>query len=233
MYHDPRDHGPVDLTLPEEILLLVLDDVTGRIQGSLPTYLAAGAAMASLAFSGHISPRGEGKSGRFEATYMSLPSDTYLSRALNLMIAKGFDKKPRVLLTAVARHNGLIPLLKQNLIDKGILERTWKEKFIIFTETNYPTINPVPEQLLKERMENAMFGTGAIDARDAVLLTVAKAGGVLNRIFNPRVLKAHRRRINEICKGDNLATTATKQAIEAVHAAMIAATVVPAVAAGI
>lgn len=233
MYHDPRDHGPVDLTLPEEMLLLVLDDLTGRIQASLPNYLAAGAAMASLAFSGHITPRGDGKQGRFDPTYMSLPSDAYLSEALNVMGGRGFDKKPKVLLTAVARRKGLVPLLKQNLIDKGILERKWKEKLIVFTETTYPTKNPVPEQLLKARMERAMFGRGPVDPRDAVLITLAKAGCALNRNFDPKTLKAHKGRINEICKGENLATTATKQAIEAVHAAMIAATVVPAVTAGV
>jgi len=231
MYHSDEDHGPVDLTLPEEMMLLVLDDVTGRVQASLPNYLAAGAALAALSLSGHLTPHGEGKHGRFQPTYMSPPSDPYLSEALDVMAGRGFDRKPRVLINAVAKRKHLVPMLKQNLIDKGILERKWRDKLLVFTETTYPTKNPVPEQMLKERLAKAMFGKGPVDPGDAVLVTLAKAGCALNRNFDAKVLKAHKARINEITKGANLAATSTQRAMEAVHAAMIAATVVPAVVA--
>ncbi|MEM1381507.1 MAG: GPP34 family phosphoprotein [Pseudomonadota bacterium] len=219
------------LTLAEEILLLMLDDISGRNVAGMPSYLAAGAALADLAFGGQLKTTGEGKKARFERVYgADQPTNAHLQAVLERLVEKGLDKKPEALVSRVANTKGIMALLRNGLVDRGILSRDEKKVLFFFTQTTYPTANAAPEAALKERLRAVIAGSDPVAPEDAVLITLAKTGNVLRRNFDKELLKSRKERLKEITSGENLAAGATLQAIEAVQMAIMVATIVPTVA---
>ncbi|NNU17250.1 GPP34 family phosphoprotein [Parvularcula sp. ZS-1/3] len=213
------------LNLPEEVLLLALDDVSGRQVGAYPSYLAAGAALAELVLQEALEPRGEGKKLRFVKSATPPMSHPYTDAVLAAWEEKGLDRKPQRLVTQVGGRRKFLEPLRQVLVDKGILRREQKKALWIFPYTVYPEANPEPEAALKRRLEMAMFNFGTPTARDAVLIALANSAGLLRRNFDKAKLKEHKDRIKEISEGSGPAAEATAQAIEAVKAAILAATI--------
>lgn len=220
---------PTRLTLPEEILLLMLNDDTGRNMASLPAYLAAGAGLAELTFSGHLTTAGEGRKARFAfVPGTEDPSDPFLSRIMARLKEKGIDTSPQNLVSRIAQTKAIMDLLISRLVDRGILRREKKKVLFVFTHTTYPTADPAPEAELKSRLRTTLFTSGPVSPEDAVLITLANAGGILRRNFDKQELKERKARIKEITSGANLAAGATRQAIEAVQAAVMVSTTMPA-----
>lgn len=216
-----------DLTLPEEIMLLVLDEITAWAGAVKPGYLAAGAAAADLTYRGHITPVGEGKTTWFQPTYMGHPRDEMLSFCLDIMKAKSFDRRAGELVAAVAMRTEIVLGLRQNLVIKGILRRETRQRFIIFWETRYPEDNPGPKEQLLKRMADGMFGGGEVSFRDSVIITLTNAAGLLPRHFDKRLLKIHRHRIWEIGQGGALPRGANEYDVDAMKTALIAGLSVP------
>jgi len=87
----------------------------------------------------------------------------------------------------------------------------------------------VPEQRLIERLRQAIFTDAMdIDPRTVVVLSLAHNSGLLRANFNKKELKARKKRIEKIVNSE-VAGKATKQAIEAMQAAVMVACIMPAV----
>ncbi|MEM9838759.1 MAG: GPP34 family phosphoprotein [Pseudomonadota bacterium] len=217
------------LTLPEEILLLMLDDESGHNKAGLPSYLTSGAALADLVFKGVLTTTGEKKKARFAfVDGAEEPDDNYLRAVIAILREKGVSAHPRDVVSRLANKRVLMNLLRDGLVQRGVLKRETKKILFFFTQTTYPTLDPAPERALKDRLRTALFTSGPVAPEDAVLITLAQAGGALRRNFDKAELKERKARIKEITSGDNVAAGATKAAIEALQAAILVTTIIPA-----
>ena len=89
-----------------------------------------------------------------------------------------------------------------------------------------PEVNPRPERELKRRLETAIFGGSTnIDPRTAVLVALAHRGNILKVAFEKDRLKRHKDRIEQIANGE-MTAKATKEAIQAMQAAVMLTTVI-------
>ena len=80
-----------------------------------------------------------------------------------------------------------------------------------------------------DRVREAIFSDdGTVDPRTTVLVALAHHAGLLRANLDRKRLKTRKKRIDSIIKGDAVGR-ATKQAIEAVQAAVMVAAVMPAV----
>src|SRR5690606_20413095 len=95
----------------------------------------------------------------------------------------------------------------------------------------YPELDPRPERELVERLETAVFGDGDVDPPTAVLVAVASHAGLLKASFGKRLSKDRRDRIERISDGAHTGK-ATKDAIAAAQAAVLAAAMVPGMVTG-
>ena len=69
--------------------------------------------------------------------------------------------------------------------------------------------------------------TNDVDARTVVLLSLAKSANILPFIFGKKEIKQRKKRIEQIVNGD-IAGKVTKEAIDAMQAAVMVACIMPA-----
>jgi len=119
----------------------------------------------------------------------------------------------------------------QNLCKKGILKLEEHKVLLLFKQKKYPEIDPRPEKHLIEKLRKAIFGTNkSIDPETIILIAICERTGILKHLFDKRKLREKKKWIKEITSG-NLIGDATRDAVEAMQAAIFAAVIVPAVVA--
>jgi len=99
----------------------------------------------------------------------------------------------------------------------------------IFTRKVYPEINPVPERELIQRLDRAIFSeTKDPDPHTVVLVSLASGADLLRLVFDKEKLKGRKDRIEKLVNGE-LTGKATKDAVEAMQAAVMVAVIMPAI----
>ncbi len=117
------------------------------------------------------------------------------------------------------------------LVAAGVLRQEEAKVLGIFPTTHYPARNPGPEREVRQRLYRAICtDTHDVDARTIVLVALADAGGLLKRVIEKPRLKERKERIKAITSG-HAVRAVTQEAIDAVHAAVMVAVMVPVIAA--
>jgi len=214
------------LTLPESLILLALNDETGAREGQYVNYALAGAGLAELAIRRVLTEAGD-PPNRFVLASVTPTGDAFLDGCMAVVQEKGIDRAPKKLINDIANIKGLVDQLLDNLVSRGVLRVRMKKVFFFFEKKVHPEAQAEPERILKERLAAAMFNDGSVEARDVVLIALAKQTGLLQKNFDRGLLKEHRKRIDEIASGHMLATSATVETINAIQTAIMIAVIVP------
>lgn len=218
------------LFLYEEIMLLALKDEEGTIaSGTNYQYALAGSVLAELLLEEKISVE-EQKKKKYAVLKDSTPlGDPVIDECLNKVLQA---KKKQQLQTWVSRFSGLKNLkhrTARKLVERGILRADKDKVLLLFTRKIYPEVDPEPERRMIERMRKALFTEQQdIDPRTVVLISLADTTGLLKVVFDKKELKSRKKRIEQIVNGE-LTGKATKEAIQAMQAAVFVACIMPAV----
>jgi hypothetical protein len=217
------------LSLPEEILLLALHDEKGTTGiESMYAYAVGGAILSELLMSGRIVLDSSKK--KLVRVISQKPLRDALLNDCLLEVQKA--KKAKSAETWVSKFAGVKDLkhrLAIHLCDRGILKAHRDKILLLFSRRIYPEIDPRPERELIDRLRDAIFSEKeGLDPRTVVLVALADSGGLLRLVFDKKDLKTRKDRIARIVSGD-LAAQATKEAIEAIQAAVFVACMVPAI----
>lgn len=218
------------LFLYEEIMLLALKDEEGTIaSGTNYQYALAGALLAELLLEEKITVE-EKKKKKYAALNNSTPlGDPVIDECLNKVFQA---KKKQQLQTWVSRFSGLKNLkhrTARKLVERGILRTDEDKVLLLFTRKIYPEVDPEPEKRMIERMRIAIFTEQQdINPRTVVLISLADSTGLLKVVFDKKELKSRKKRIEQIVNGE-LTGKATKEAIQAMQAAVFVACIMPAV----
>ena len=224
--------NPNELFLYEEIMLLALRDEKGTVApGTMYTYALGGAILADLLLHNRIR-LAETRGKKYVEPLSSLPfGDPLIDECLARIESA---KRRATIQTWVTRFAGIRRLghrAAEQLCRRGILRAEEGSILFIFSRTTYPQRDPRPERALIERMREAIAtDTRDVDPRTAVIISLAKSAGLLRLVFDKDLLKKRKARIDKLAKGEVIGNAA-KEAIEAAQMAMVAATVVPAIAA--
>jgi hypothetical protein len=219
-----------DLNLHEQILLLVLRDEEGTLApGTMYQYAIAGAMVAELLLQDRIRIETHKKKSMIEVASRERLGDELLDEALERMATA---KRRATMQTWVSRLAGTKKLhhrVAQQLCRRGVLRAAEGKVLLLFTRQVYPEVDPRPEQKLLVRLREAIFGDAAqIEPRTAVLLSLAHGAQLLPVVFDKRELKRRKDRLEQITRGD-LTGQATREAIEAMQAAVMVAVLIPAI----
>lgn len=218
------------LYLHEEVMLIALKDEEGTIaSGTSYQYALAGAALAELLLSERIAVE-ERKKKKYAVLKDSTPlGDPVIDECLEKVVNA---KNKQQLQTWVSRFSGLKDLknrVARRLVERGILRADEGKVLLLFTRKLYPEVNPEPERKMIERLREAIFTEAEdIDPRTVVLVSLANSTGLLKVIFDKKDLKAQKKRIEQVVNGD-VSGKATKEAIEAMQAAVFVACIMPAI----
>ncbi|MFD1810744.1 GOLPH3/VPS74 family protein [Rhodococcus gannanensis] len=219
--------------LAEDLLLLLLDDETGKplVDGSALPRALAGAVLLDLSLDAVVEPAdgsGAVKKGRLVLRDRTAPLDPILAHA----VAQLRGSKP---LKPVAAIEKLGKNLREAVLGR-IVERGWvheaKGKVLgIFPTKTWPAVDASHERVVRDRLRSVLVDGATPDSRTAALISLLSAVDAASALFPDARKKDVRKRAKEIAKGD-WSGEAVRHAVEAVNAAVIAAVVVPSVAAG-
>ena len=217
-----------NLYLHEEIMLLALRDEEGTIaSGTMYQYAIGAAVLSELLLSQRIIVDQSNKKKLVDLVGSTPLGEPLLDHCLEKIIAA---KRRAALQTWVSRFAGvknLKHLIAQRLCQRGILRADEDKVLLIFTRKIYPEVNPEPERELIERLRNAIFTDASeVDPRTVVLVSLANAAGLLKIVFDRKLLKTRKKRIEQIVNGE-ITGKAAQEAIQAMQAAVMAAVIMP------
>ena len=192
------------LSFAEEIYLLALDDVTGKIvipsKDIVLNNVLIGAVLAELAFLDKLDNDQEkifilntDPTGNpllddiLKAISAGTTKELTIYHALKLLIPKAKDIENDVL---------------ENLIKKGILKQVDEKILWIFPRRRYPIINNVEIKDVETRIREIVLSDIIPSPRDAVLFSLVNTCDLFSEILSPRELRRCEDRIEKLSKMD-------------------------------
>ncbi len=218
------------LYLNEEILLLCLKDKEGTMNPWVNYQFGlAGAILAELLLQKRVDIVTEKKHKYVQIVNTTPIGDPILDEALQLIIKRKKRAEMNYWVTKFTNIKKLKNRIAQQLVNKGILRAEQDKVLLLFTRNIYPEVNPEPEHEIIERLRAAIFTEKSdLDVSTVILIALADSIDLLKTIFDKSQLKEQKNRLKQIANGD-LIGQATREAIQAMQAAMMVACIIPAV----
>lgn len=212
----------MDITLPQAILLLSLNDKTGKTEKGYYQPALTGAALAELFLSGCIELQPDPE------TVVALRHNQALGAFLGMCDQEiGRAPQPQDLaywINKLANQKDFIATLADELCHLGALSRERTRVFGLFSRTVWPEASPALESSLKHAMAHAMFeDRGPVDETLCLTIALANAVDLLSYNFKADDLAKHADRVLSISAGNCLSSTSTEAIVSSVNAAIQAA----------
>ena len=218
------------MLIAEELLLLALDDTTGRqLLGTDRLDPALGGALvAELALAERIGvtgpEQGWSRRGRLTVTDPRPTDDVELDRALAAAVAAE-GRKVKDLVSGMSSRRvtkGLRDRLAERLARAGALQRVDEKVLGLFPWTTWPAGDRGPEDEVRRRLHGALVAGTTPAERTVVLVALLRVAGLLPKVLPDQDRRLVQRRAKELSEGDWVAG-AVKQALDEVAAAATAA----------
>ncbi|MBA8795748.1 hypothetical protein FHX74_003389 [Friedmanniella endophytica] len=217
--------------IAEDLLLLLLDDESGKLQPNVYLDLAVGSALlVQLALDAYVRPDGQERrwtAPRIEAS-STTPDDPVLAEALAVVA-----EKPRTGQDLIGRlGKKRRDVLLDRLVQAGVLERREDKLLGLFPRDRWPTRDASRETALRGRLADALLRGGTPDDRTAALIGLLSALDLAHKVVDRQGVPAGdvKRRARELAE-KYWAAGALRDAIQAAQSAVIAASVVATTAA--
>ena len=190
------------LTFPEEIVLLSLDDKSGKFVDLPPLAMdqaLAGAALLELAFQNRIDT---------DLTHLTLvnakPTGEGMLDPLLEKIVEAKDKKDAKYWVGVFSAEGekLREKTLDRLVQRGIIKREEKRFLWVIPGRRYPMVNNQEEQEVRKRIQSVIAEGEVPGPRDVVLISLSSACQLLRSVFSDADLLKYSARIAEVSKMD-------------------------------
>lgn len=222
-----------NLHIYEEILLLALRDKKGTMLFGVNYQQAlAGALLAELLLKNKVEIEYSGKRKFIKLVNQKSTGNSLLDECLEKIASSKRRARPQNWIMRFANIRRLKHKAAQSLCRKRILKMEEDKVLLIFNRKVYPELNPKPEKRLLDKIYAAIFGSSKeIEPETIILISICNSTGILRHLFDKAKLREKKNRIKEITAG-NLIGKATKDAIEAMQAAIMVAVIIPAVTAG-
>ena len=190
------------LTLPEEVILLVLDEETGALlpipQRTLDSALAGGALM-ELALRDRIDSDPES----IWVVDSSPIGEPYLDQLLHRLSKSEHQRDPEAWIQRLSEDSGAVQdAALGRLVERGVLREEEKRFLWVFESRRYPMIDGKQEREVKLRIMGVLFSEEILDPRDVALISLVDACRLFEELLGPRELERVRDRIAVIRKLD-------------------------------
>lgn len=208
------------LTFPEEIVLLSLDDKSGKFVDLPPLAMdqaLAGAALLELAFQNRIDT---------DLTHLTLvnakPTGEGMLDPLLEKIVEAKDKRDAKYWVGVFSAEGekLREKTLDRLVQRGIIKREEKRFLWVIPGRRYPMVNNQEEQEVRKRIQSVIAEGEVPGPRDVVLISLSSACQLLRSVFSDADLLKYSARIAEVSKMDLIGRAVSKSVAEVQEAVM-------------
>jgi hypothetical protein len=211
--------------IAEDLLLLLLDDESGRLPlGASVNANAAlgGAVLAELALLGAVTV--DERTSRFRSPKVRVtgtpPEDRVLADALEVVGEK--ERTAQDLVTRLGKH--LVATLGDRLADRGVLERRESRLLGLLPRTRWPAADSSHEAEVRRLLTSVLVQGTTPDGRTGTLVAVLAAVDQVHKVVDHEGMSRRevKRRAAEVAEGA-WASTSVRAAITAAHAAVTAA----------
>ncbi len=213
-----------------EIFLLLTNDEGGPASwGSQTGWALSAAAIADLVIQRRVVLE-EGKDPRVRVIDATPTGSAVLDKVLSRIVEKNGKK-----LSSLVQDGKLNPedQVVEALVDRGVVDVV-PAKLLGLIAAKRPTLDPVPEREVRERLRAVLVG-GRPSGSDAALLAILQGLGVAKKVLEDESegmsAKELKRRVEE-ASSEVAVGVAVKRAIESLNTAILAAVVVPTIIAG-
>ncbi|QSH41776.1 GPP34 family phosphoprotein [Lentisphaerota bacterium ZTH] len=194
------------LSFAEEIYLLALDDITGKVVISSTDVVfdavMVGAVLSELSFNNRIDTDQE-ELYILNTEYTGFP---VLDSVIDIF--RETDKKETSIKHCL---QVLMPYARElekkvlgQLIKKGILKKVEEKILWFFPSRRYPIIDNTEIVDVETRLRNIVMTNEIPSPRDAVLISLVDASGLFHEILSPREYRRCKERIIQLAKLDNV-----------------------------
>jgi hypothetical protein len=206
--------------IAEDLLVLLLDDESGKVAGSATAETAlGGAVLVELAILGVVTIGERESRWRTPTVTVTgpMPEDRVLADAVDVVAEK--DRAPQDLVNRLGK--GLVATLGDRLADRGILQREETRLFGVLPRTRWPAADSGREEELRRALESVLVQYETPDDRTGALVAVLGAVDRAHKVVNGLSNREVRKRAKEVADGD-WAAQAVGHAIRETHAAVAA-----------
>ena len=198
------------LSIPEEILLLTLDDEKGTPVDVPEIQLdcaVAGAILMDLALKQRIDT---GLDTLF-VTKNEPTGDALLDDVLKEVVADPEPHDAAYWVQVLSHRSGEFrDRLAEGLVERGILKRVEEKLLWMFGTRRYPMVDGGEEREVKRRIVNVLLSDEIPDPHDIVILSLAETCGVLDRILSSQELKGAEKRLRQVERMDLIGQAVTR-----------------------
>ncbi|WP_160122858.1 GOLPH3/VPS74 family protein [Rhodovarius lipocyclicus] len=213
----------MQLTMPEEIVLLLLDDRTGRPVGLPPPaadYAIAGAVLMELSLLGRIDTDLE----RVVVSDAKPTGDAVLDEALEMIAAApGIEDSRHWISELGLKGEHFRDALLGRLVGHGVL-RMEEGKFLwVFADRRYPKAVGGAQEVkeVRARLRDLILSDDIPEPRDALLLGLCRATGLVPLLLTPIELDETAARVDQIADLEEL-NRSLSEVIRQVQTSMVA-----------
>jgi len=213
----------MQLTMPEEIILLLLDDKTGRPIG-LPApagdYALASAILMQLSLDGRIDTDPE----KLMVTSHLPSGDAVMDEALKLVSTNAGQRDSRHWIVELGRRaEGFREMTLERLVAKGVLHKEEGRFLWVFADRRYPK---APEGELdvmevRARLRAVILSNEIPDPHDSLMIGLARSAGIIPLILSAAEQEKYGKRVDQVADLEELGRTLSSVTRE-VYAMMLA-----------
>jgi hypothetical protein len=207
--------------LVEDLLLLLIDDATGRavLDRTRLERVLAGAVLVELAMAERLAPApigGPVKAGRIVVRNRATTGDGLLDEAL----ARLADKPSRPARAVEKLVRGLRQAVLTRLVDAGFVREEHRRALGVFPTTAWPAVRPEHEARIRAELQAVLVDGRAPDQRTGALVCLLTAVDAVPKVLPVADRRALVRRARAIANGD-WAARAVREAVDAINAAVV------------
>jgi hypothetical protein len=206
--------SPTPLSLTEELLLVALDDETGRLIELLPFSLETAIA-AALVMDLTLAARIDTDPARLFVLSAAPTGNAILDDVLARVTAE-----PQPLSSAewLRRLAVLGPELRDRilarLVERGVLRSVEKRLLWVFKTRVYPPTSGLEEREVKSRVMTLLNNDEIPETRDAMLVGLLRATGIMERLLIESEYQRLRARIDQVSALEEVSRALTQEVAE-------------------
>lgn len=213
----------MQMTMPEEIMLLLLDDRTGRPIGLPPPagdYALASAILMELSLQGRVDTDLE----RLMVTSQKPTDDPVLDEALTIVATSQGMRDSRHWIVEIGRRNEHFrAMVLDSLVRKGVLRKEEGRFLWVFPDRRYPKAAEGEAEVkeVRARLRDVLLHDTIPEPRESLMIGLARAAGLVPLILSPEEQDKAMSRVDQVADLEELGRSLSAVTKE-VYAMMLA-----------
>ena len=187
------------LSLSEELLLITLDDESGKLLDSIKPFSFDIAIAASLIMELTLKGKLDTDAKKLFVVSSEETGDAILDQALAIIVAEKNPQSTSDWLKRFAHYGDtLSDKIIESLVNKGVVQLVEKRLLWVLKTRAYPATSGIEESEVRSRIMQLLNNDEIPNPSDALLIGLLRATGIMNRLLSSTELERLQNRIDQI-----------------------------------